>query len=144
MHHHNGQDVGLLKYDESLMYLGRALSFGCLQDAEIGNRMSQAWKKPMASKNELCCKLYRLKDRLKLFQATVTPSALYVSGTWTMMQTREDSVRSTQRKMLRLKLGAGRRELTRVALDFDGSTSDSELPGSESTESEIQLEPWVE
>ena len=140
----DGRDVQLLKYDESLMYLGRALSFGSLHDAEIGNRMTQAWKKFMASKKELCCKFYPLKDRLKLFQATVTPCALYASGTWTMTQTRERIVRSTQRKMLRLILGTGRRKIVRVMLDSDSSNSDSELPESESTESEMSVEPWTE
>ena len=46
--------------------------------------------------------------------------------------------------MLRLMLGAGRRKIARVPLDSDSSSSDSELPESESAENEIHLEPWAE
>eukprot|EP00973_Karenia_brevis_P054050 7507876-Karenia_brevis.AAC.1 len=61
------------------MYLGRALSFGDWQDIEIENQIDAAWRKYAKHKADLACKRIALKDRLKLFEAVVTPSVLYAS-----------------------------------------------------------------
>jgi hypothetical protein len=133
----DGRPVQVLKYMESTMYLGRALCFGELHDAEIRHRMTQAWKKFMINKSELCCKHYPLQDRLKLFEVIVTQTALYGSGTWTMTRPRERLLRTTQRKMLRMILGASRRvEPTEASDETSGDCSDQE-------EVDV-MEPWTE
>ena len=42
---------------------------------------------------------YSLRDRLKLFDATVTPQLLCVSGTWTMTEEMKKELQTTQRRM---------------------------------------------
>ena len=54
----------------------------------------------MAHKRELCGSHYSLRDRLRLFGATITSSVLYGSSTWAMTAERERKLRTTQRKML--------------------------------------------
>ena len=63
----------------------------------------------MSAKTELCGRHVRLRVRLKLFNAVVTPTFLYGSGTWTMTAERERRIRTTQRRMLRWMPGVGRR-----------------------------------
>ena len=43
-----------------------------------------------------------LKHRLRLFDATVSPTLCYAAGTWTPSKEHERTIQSTQRKMLRL------------------------------------------
>ena len=104
------------------MYLGWALSFEATQDKEIHHRINTAWSKFMVMKQELCCKRYSLKARLKLFDAIITPTILYASGTWTMSAYREMLLRSTQRKMLRKIIGLGRIRPEQAASDEDEET----------------------
>jgi len=61
-------------------------------------------------KDELCNNKYELNHRLRLFDSVIMPTILYGSGTWTMDRDRENTLRGTQRKMLRKVLGSGRRE----------------------------------
>ena len=53
-----------------------------------------------------------MKDRLMLFNATVTPTVLYGCGCWVMIDARERKLRTTQRRMLRWIVGVGRRKAT--------------------------------
>ena len=50
-----------------------------------------------------------LKDRLRLFDAAITPTMCYASGTWTPTKEHERMIKSTQRKMLRLIIQTKRR-----------------------------------
>ena len=50
---------------------------------------------------------YPLRDRLKLFDATVTPPLLYAAGTWTMKEEMK-KVPSTKRRMMRMMIQAER------------------------------------
>ena len=43
-----------------------------------------------------------LKLRLRLFDATVSPTLCYTAGTWTLSKEHERMIQSTQRKILRL------------------------------------------
>ena len=47
-------------------------------------------------------KNYMLTHRLRLFDATVSPTLCYAAGTWTPNIEHERMIQSTQRKMLRL------------------------------------------
>ena len=50
-----------------------------------------------------------LRHRLRLFDAVVSPTMNYASGTWTLTNDHERMIQSTQRKMLRLIIQAKRR-----------------------------------
>ena len=89
-------------------------------------------------------KHFPLLDRLRLFQATVTPCVLYGAAAWTMTQSRERRLRGAQRKMLRKILGLGRRKLPADdEMESATSRSDSGSSSVPSSKSE-DLEPWTE
>ena len=90
------------------VYLGRAVNSSNFHDAEIDNRISRGWAAFGKFKNELCCKHYPLKRRLQLFDATVTATVLYGSGTWAMTKNREQRLRTQMRRVLRKILGCPR------------------------------------
>ena len=101
--------IEILPREGSLKYFGRQISFDKPQEKEIDNRIKAAWRKFHSFKGELLDKNYSLKNRLKLFNGTVTPTMLYGCSTWIMTKNLESKVRSCQRKMLRSILGAKRR-----------------------------------
>ena len=76
------------------------------------NRIRAGWAKFKSNKQELGSKTYSLNDRLRLFDAVVSPTILYASGTWTLTKDHERALQRTQRIMLRMILGAGRRRQT--------------------------------
>ncbi|CAE8692321.1 unnamed protein product [Polarella glacialis] len=80
----NNKPVEFLPLDGSTMYLGRLLTLGDFHGAKIQHRISRGWKMFWSLKRTLCDKGHSLRDRLKLFEATVSPTVLYGSGTWTM------------------------------------------------------------
>ena len=102
----------------------------------------------MEHKDELIKKKYALSDRLRLFDAVVTPAVLYGAGTWTLTKEMERALRTTQRRMLRAILGQGRRRMERTTESINaeengdsGEDGDNETP----EEDDIDLlEPWVE
>jgi hypothetical protein len=98
----DGMEVEVLDVDKATEYLGRRLGFQDFHDSEIDHRIAKAWAKFYKFKAELCCKSYSIKDRLRLFDAVITPSVLYGSSCWTMTSDRARKLRSTQRRMLRL------------------------------------------
>lgn len=137
----SGHKVDILKLGESTKYLGRALSFESLHDTEIQHRINCGWSKFHVFKKGLCCKHYPLHDRLRLFEATVTPCVLYGCGTWTMTKDREHALRVAQRRMLRKIVQVGRRR----KLDLEPSASDSESSDAGgATTQDDDLEDWVE
>ena len=75
-----GSKIEILRKEESTMYLGRLLNIVNLHDVELDHRIKQGWKKFMTQKEMLCGKAYPLRDRLRLFNATVTPTVLYGCG----------------------------------------------------------------
>ena len=108
--------------------------------------MTKAWNAFMARKSELCCNRYPLRARLKLFEATVSKSALYGCETWTMTSAHRQVLRTTQRRMLRWVLGKGRKVLPGRAENSTDSSDSSEYsdstneePGSEVEEAEENL-----
>ena len=122
--------------------LGRALALHNVHDVELANRLARAWAKYSVYKHELTDKSYSLRQRLRLFEATVTPSVLYGCASWTMTRAREDALRTTQRRMLRQILGKGRRVLPDDA--SSSSSDDSSEDGSATDASVDRLESWVE
>ena len=147
-----GMKIQILPLQESLKYLGCQISFGEMQDIELRHRIRGGWAKFMEHKQELTGKHYSLNSRLKLFDAIITPTILYGSECWTVTRHLEDVLRTTQRKMLRLILGRGRRRVQAQNQDDESSggdvqsnASEKDIPETQDSESEQnELEPWVD
>ncbi len=159
-----GEDVKILGIEESERYLGRKLCLGDYHGTEIKNRISAGWAAFMKHREELCSKHYHIKDRMKLFEAVVTPCVLYAAGTWTMYKEYENLLRVTRRKMLRM-IFRSRRQAKKTHVESDAgdqgdesrdsysstgtgsesssASSDSSTTASEKEDEEI-LEHWHE
>jgi hypothetical protein len=97
-----GEDkVKILGQEASTIYLGRALAFTENHDREINHRIAAGWAKFTTYRKELCNRRLPLERRLKLFDAVVTPTVLYGSGSWTMTKEREGRLKVARRRMLR-------------------------------------------
>ena len=92
----SGKSVDILPKTVSTEYSGRKLCLGALHDTEINARLDKAWRKLMAVKPDLCGRHVRLNSRLKLFNATVTPTFLYGSSTWALTANREKDTNSAE------------------------------------------------
>ena len=95
-----GEMVEILPIDASTMYLGRDLTFSEFHTKELQHRIHKAWKEFALHKKTLCDKTAILSHWLKLFAATVTPTVLYGSCSWTLTEEMAQSLQSSQRKML--------------------------------------------
>eukprot|EP00973_Karenia_brevis_P058174 8097478-Karenia_brevis.AAC.1 len=141
--------IEIMKYSGFTSYLGKALSLHELHNTEIDARIDKAWKKFYALKADLCGRHASLTSRLRLFEATVTPTLLYGSGSWTMTADRERLLQTTQRRMLRWMLGSfWRRPCEDKKEADDGSDASSEVAELEDNEDEKQQksdqESWVD
>ena len=110
-----------------------------VHDVELKHRLSKGWAKFMTFKKELCDKSLPIDNRVKLFNATVTPTVLYGCGTWAMTTAREDKLRTAQRRMLRMMLGRARQ-----VVNVSDSTTDSSYSDNGGDAEETQEEPLVE
>ena len=97
----NGNAVAVLDEAVAEKYLRRELCFQNSQQAELDHRIAASWAVFHKHKNELCSKSYPLRDRLRLFEATVTPTLLYGSSTWALTMQQEASLVVLRRRMLR-------------------------------------------
>ena len=104
----NGLDIDVLNCEDHVMYLGRALCLTDMHDEELRNRSAKAWGKFSIYRNELTDRDIPVKHRLKLFDAVITPTMLYSSGTWVVTIERQRRLRATQRRMLRMMLSSKR------------------------------------
>ena len=95
-------DIEILAKSESVKYLGQRISFYQQETIEIKSRIRAAWATFRKYRQEPTPKKYTLKLRLRLFDATVSPTLCYASGTWSPSREHERMIQSTQRKMLRL------------------------------------------
>ena len=94
--------IEILTQNESVKCLGQRISFDQQETLEIKSRSRAAWATFHKYRQELTSKNYMLKHRLRLFDATVSPTLCYAAGTWTPSKEHERMIQSTQRKMLRL------------------------------------------
>ena len=101
--------VEILTRGESRKYLGHMMTFQQQETAEIRNRIRAAWATFHKYRQELASRNQLLKHRLRLFDAVVTPTICFASGTWTPTKEHERMIQSTQRKMLRLIIQTKRR-----------------------------------
>jgi hypothetical protein len=72
-----GHQIQILPLSAGTMYLGRFLCFEHVDDTELAHRIRKAWAKFHQYRNELTGRAYALNDKLKLFEAVVTPCVLY-------------------------------------------------------------------
>ena len=105
----NGMSIEVLDCQKHAMYLGRALCLRGMHGEELRNRTSKAWSKFGIHKDELTDRDIPIRQRLRLFDAMVTPTTLYGSGAWTMTVERHRHLRSTQRRMMRMILNSNRK-----------------------------------
>ncbi|CAE8615196.1 unnamed protein product, partial [Polarella glacialis] len=143
------QEVEFLALGDSTMYLGRSLSFGDYHGTEIQHRISKGWNKVWSLKKTLCDRSHSLKARLKLFDATITPTVLYGSCSWTLTAARERMLQTVQRRMLR-KIIVSNRRMVPMGAEEDGASSVSSpadgglIDFNNDEEDQEQLEPWLD
>ena len=101
--------VEILTREESTKYLGQMITFQQQETTEIRNRIRAAWATFHKYRQELTSRIYMLRHRLRLFDAVVSPTMNYASGTWTLTKEHETMIQSTQRKMLRFIIQTKRR-----------------------------------
>jgi endonuclease/exonuclease/phosphatase family metal-dependent hydrolase len=145
--------IEILQMSASLKYLGCQISFGEMQEMELRQRIRGGWAKFMEHKQELTGKHYSVNSRLKLFNAVVTPAVLYCSECWTTSKHLESILKTTQRKMLRMVLGQGRRRIPARSVEQDSSGEDVQSNASNNANPEEEetledpqdeLEPFVD
>ena len=120
-----GRQVKILPYHENTKYIGRKLTFDDQHTTEITSRITTAWRKFNALRNELTNSRYSLTSRLRLFQSTITPTVLYGCTSWTTTKTLTTKLQTTQRRMLRLMVKTTRR---RHDSQHDDTTTLEEWP----------------
>ena len=153
--------IEVLPHTASQKYLGRKLTFHQSAQTEVENRIASGWRKFFLLKRELTTRSYSLRDRLRLFEGSVTPTVLYGSAAWTLTTELENRLKRTQRQMLRMILNSPRRhtqtpspqtetlttqlpatpQTTRIPDDNDGSTDDdiSDATDADSDAPDIQI-----
>ena len=105
----DGMNIEVLGSGSDTMYLGRALSLTNPHDTELKHRIRKAWAKFGLYKNDLTDKSIPLKLRMKLFNAVLTPTALYGCCSWVMTEERAALLRAVQMKMMRSIVAQRRR-----------------------------------
>ena len=134
----DGRSFKVLASTESTKWLGRKVRFHDPHEQELSNRIAAAWGAFTKHKEELTSRRFRLRDRLKLFNAVVSSTVLYGCECWTLRIDQQRRLRTVQRPMLRMLLNAKRARL--VATSSEHSSSEPE----EDTEEVDVLELWSE
>ena len=141
--------------NESVKYLGQRISFHQQETLEIKSRIRAAWTTFHKYRQELTSKKYMLKLRLRLFDATVSPTLCYATGTWTPSREHERMIQSTQRKMLRLIIQTKRKykkiekqviehkDEEGIADKTENCSTDDESGDGQSTKSEDDVDSGV-
>ena len=71
---------------------------------EVDNRMQAAWATFARLRHILCNRRIGFACRQRLFDAVVTPTALYGAAAWTLTLSLENLLEKTRRRMLRKML----------------------------------------
>ena len=101
--------IEILTRSQHIKYLGRLITFEEANSVEVNQRIRAAWAKFSELRHELTSKHYCLRDRLRLFESTVSATLLYACEALTLIRSTENLITRTQRRMLRMILGASRR-----------------------------------
>ena len=139
--------IEVLARNGKIKYLGRQITFENATVVELSNRIKAGWAKFMQYKHELTKKHYSLTDRLRLFESVVSPTVLYGAEAWTLTAEMTKLLKTTQRRMLRMILGQGRRR-NQGRSDPTNDNQKSEDSGDDFEEAaddpEDVLEPWID
>ena len=135
--------IEVLPRDGKVKYLGRQITFENGTVVELSTRVKAAWAKFMQYKQELATKQYSLFDRLRLFEFVVSPTVLYGSETWTLTKEMSKLLRTTQRRMLRMILGQGRRRKERRDEPPEDESWEETHDDTPEEDSRDDLEPWL-
>ena len=147
--------IEILAKSESVKYLGQRISFHQQETLEIKSRIRAAWTTFRKYRQELISQKYLLKLRLRLFDATVSPTLCYASGTWSLSREHERMIQSTQRKMLRLIIQTKRKykKIEKQVLEHtieegiadktENCSTDDESGDGQSTKSEDDVDSGV-
>ena len=95
-------NIEILTRNDSVKFSNERISFYQLDTTEIKSRIRAAWATFHKYRQELTSKNCMVKHRLRLFDATVSPTVCYAAGTWAPNKEHERMIQPTQRKMLRL------------------------------------------
>ncbi len=104
-----GFDVQVLQEGDSEKHLGRKLSVDDYHRAELDHRLAMGWAAFFKLKGALCNRHIPIRDRIALFQSSVSPCVLYGCGAWTMTADMFHKLRSTQRRMHRWMIKSARK-----------------------------------
>ena len=98
----DGHDLFVMNKHDCHKYLGKKFS-GDVRERSLCNlnyRLECAWSKYHANKHVLLDKAISLKLRLKLFNAVVTPTAVFGMVATALTQQQRDRIASTRMQML--------------------------------------------
>ena len=119
------------------------ITFQQQETTETRNRIRTVWTTFHKYRQELTSRNFLLKHRLRLFDAVVTPTICYASGTWTLAKEHERMIQSTQHKMLRLILQTKRsyKKIVkqRVKTNEEKDNNDSSCTGDESEDGQSSI-----
>ena len=101
--------IEILTRSESVRYSGQLITFQQQETTEIKNRIRAAWATFHKYRQELTSENYLLKHRLRLFDAAITPTICYASGTRAPTKEHQRIIQSAQRNMFRLIIQTKRR-----------------------------------
>ena len=104
----DGASFPIISRDEGFKILGTTYTLNGNTDLEFDKRMNAAYGKfhelwPLLGKRDA-----NMNKRIKLFEATVTKSALWCSESWTLSVAQKRNLRAVQRSMLRRIAGPRR------------------------------------
>ena len=93
-------NIEILPPEGKIKYLGQFVTVQ--SKVESYHRITCAWATFKSHRHELTPPRYPLRDRRKQCDATVRPSLLCASGTWTMTEEMKKKLRKTQRRMMKM------------------------------------------
>ena len=104
----NGVSLQVVDREEGFKVLGTTFTLDGSTKAEFESRLNAAWAKFHEMKPLLCKKDANMNKRLRLFEASVSKTALWCADSWTLSVKQKRHLRAVQRAMLRRMVGPGR------------------------------------
>ena len=144
-------NIEILTRNESVKYL---VSFYQQETTEIKCRIRAAWATFHKYRQELTSKNYMLKHRLRLFDATVSPTVCYAAGTWAPKKykkivkqdigPREENEEVDINEMCSTGDESGDGQSTSTQKDVDSEVSFEDDADEEIDTTVIEEEDWIE
>ena len=101
-------EVEVLSNADSERYLGKKACINDFHQVELDIRISAVWSAFSKFKPALCSSKLGFGAKMKLFEAVVTPVALYGCASWTLTSAMGTALKTVWRRMLRMMLGMRR------------------------------------